>query len=244
MSLLNPDSTPQFNTAEMPGQPTTDRCKGCGQPITGSYYRVGSYLACPSCAERLKREGPQDSHAAFVRGLLFGIGGAIIGCILYAGFVIVTDITIGYLALAVGFIIAKAIMLGSKGVGGRRYQIAAVLLTYAAVSMAAIPIALHAYSKADKSVSDGQRTLPTKQDSGAAPQTQEQPGPRMSIGAAIGYLALLGLASPFLELQSPGFGIIGLIILFVGIRIAWRLTAGTSQLEIHGPYEASKSASA
>jgi hypothetical protein len=45
------------------------------------------------------------------------------------------------------------------------------------------------------------------------------------------------LASPFLELtSSPGGGAIGLIILFVGLNIAWRLTAGTMKLKIEGPY--------
>ena len=237
----------------MPGQPAGDRCKGCGQPITGTYYRVRSNLACPSCAERLKREGTQDNHAAFVRGLLFGIGGAIIGLILYATFTIVTGFYLGYIALAVGFIVAKAIMLGSKGVGGRRYQIAAVLLTYAAVSMAAIPIAIHAssqdiaihpLSQDDGSVAQSQKTLPTSQSQDASPKQAEQQAPKMSLGAAIGYLALVGLASPFLELQDPVHGIIGLVILFVGIRIAWKIAEGTSQLEIYGPYETSKSASA
>ena len=34
-------------------------------------------------------------------------------------------------------------MKGSNGQGGRRYQITAALLTYAAVSMAAIPVWIH-----------------------------------------------------------------------------------------------------
>jgi hypothetical protein len=49
-------------------------------------------------------------------------------------------------------------------------------------------------------------------------------------------MALLGLASPFLELQNPVNGILGLVTLFVGIRIAWQLTAGP-KLEILGPFE-------
>lgn len=100
-------------------------------------------MACASCAERLQRELPQDSHTAFVRGLIFGIGAAIIGLVFYAGFTIVTGLYIGYVSLAVGWLIGKAMMLGSKGKGGRRYQISAVALTYAAVSLAAIPIAIH-----------------------------------------------------------------------------------------------------
>jgi hypothetical protein len=52
---------------------------------------------------------------------------------------------------------------------------------------------------------------------------------------ALGVLALIGLASPFLALSNPMQGIIGLIILFVGIRIAWRMTAAR-QVNILGPF--------
>jgi len=47
---------------------------------------------------------------------------------------------IGYVSLASANIVGKAIKMGSGGMGGRRYQIAAALLTYSAVSIAAIPI--------------------------------------------------------------------------------------------------------
>jgi len=57
---------------------------------------------------------------------------------------------------------------------------------------------------------------------------------KMSPVKAVGVLALLGLASPFLELSDPAHGIIGLIILFVGIRIAWKITAGRP-VNILGP---------
>jgi len=60
--------------------------------------------------------------------------------VVYAGFVILTEITIGYMAPAVGFMVARAMMMGSKGIGGRRYQITAVILTYAALSLALLPI--------------------------------------------------------------------------------------------------------
>ncbi len=63
--------------------------------------------------------------------------------ILYATFAIATGIIIGYISLAVGWMIGKAIMKGSGGVGGRRYQITAAALTYCAVSMAAVPIGIH-----------------------------------------------------------------------------------------------------
>jgi hypothetical protein len=139
--------------------------------------------------------------------MLFGLGAAILGMILYAGFTIVTGFYIGYVSLAVGWLVGKAIMLGSRGVGGRRYQIAAAILTYAAVSIAAIPITLsHQAALLHRSGVE---------------------------------LLLLGLASPFLELQDPIYGIIGLVILIVGIRFAWKFTAGSAHATIDGPYNVS-----
>jgi hypothetical protein len=55
-------------------------------------------------------------------------------------------------------------------------------------------------------------------------------------------LVLIGLASPFLELQDPLHGMIGLVILFVGIRIAWQLAQGTS-IQILGPFKSPTPAS-
>jgi len=129
------DPTPQFGTAEYKSSPGVDTCKSCNQTLTGQYYRINGALACERCTEQLKTQLPKDSHAAFVRGLVFGIGGAILGLILYSAFGIITGIVIGYVSLAVGFIVGKTIKFGSGGIGGRRYQIVAALLTYAAVSM-------------------------------------------------------------------------------------------------------------
>ena len=36
-------------------------------------------MACAACAEQVRLKIPQDNHAAFTRGLLFGVGGAIGG---------------------------------------------------------------------------------------------------------------------------------------------------------------------
>lgn len=51
------------------------------------------------------------------------------------------------------------------------------------------------------------------------------------------------LASSFLELQDPFHGIIGLVILMVGIRIAWKITVGSQNADIQGPYNISAAAS-
>jgi len=98
-------------------------------------------------------------------------------------------------------------MKGSEGFGGRRYQIVAVLLTYAAISMAFIVVVISNVH-------------------GSIDYAKEAPN-----------LILLGLASPFLELQaSTGNGLIGLVILFIGLQIAWRIAAGGPHVTVEGPY--------
>lgn len=241
-----PKAMPQFTTAEY-SRPSGDQCAACQQPLTAQYYRVNGKMACPACTQRLQRTLPQDSHAAYVRGILFGIVAAIIGMICYAGFTIITGFYIGYVALAVGWLVAKAIMLGSKGIGGRRYQILAVILTYAAVSLAAVPIVISAYSKAKDRISTVQKQKTSAaEDQAAVPeQAPDTPKPaQISRTAALGQFILIGLASPFLKLQDPGHGVIGLIILFVGIRIAWKMTQNSRRADIQGPYDNSAAASA
>ena len=243
------DGTPQFSTAEYPGAAGTNLCKSCNQAISGNYYRVNGVMACPACAARVKSQIPRDSHAAFTRGLLFGIGGAILGLVLYAAFGIITGWMIGYVSLAVGYIVGKAIRLGSGGIGGRRYQIAALALTYGAVSLAAIPIWVAQVSKARKAArTELSQPLqsPSEQPSANAPPAPQQKPASASrppnVGRAIVTLVFIGLASPFLELRDPVHGMLGLVILFVGIRIAWQIARGTS-IQILGPFKSPKPAS-
>jgi len=239
-------STPQFGTAEYASPSGTDRCKSCQKELTGSYYRINGLLACENCTHKLQAQTPKDTHAAYVRGILFGIAGAIAGLILYSAFGIITGIEIGYVALAVGWLVGTAIKKGSSGIGGRRYQIAAVALTYAAVSMSAVPIGISYMIKQKKSAASAvshspagsSTTAPNSQSSSSAESATAQPTKaKMSFAAAIGALLFAGLASPFLELQGGFSGLIGLVIIFVGMRIAWKMT-GAPKLEILGPFQA------
>lgn len=240
-----PDSAnpPQFDTAEYVGTPGENRCRFCKQPIADRYYRVGLEMACGSCAEMARRHQPKDSHAAFVRAVVLGIGAAIVGMTLYAGIVILLHgITVGYFSLAVGYIVGKGMMMGSKGLGGRKYQIVAVLLTYAAVSTAAIPIWYYQLSRehhpktTQEQLQDEQHQF--EQESGQQSAPVEKPRP--SVGAVIVTLLGLGLASPFLEVAaSPGWGLVGLVILFVGLQIAWKMTQGRPALGVEGPFDVS-----
>jgi hypothetical protein len=243
---------PQFSTAEYSHIPGTERCRICGNLISGEYYRVNAQMACAQCAGQAREGQPSDSHAAFARGLLLGAGAALLGLILYSTVVIVTGWSIGYLALAVGWLVGKGMLKGSNGMGGRRYQITAVLLTYAAISLSAVPIGIALWMKdgskparqtqsqqntastSDPALSNPEVTA-TNDDADATAQTTSKPTEKPSAGHAFLMLALFGIASPFLELADPIHGLIGLVILFVGLSIAFRLTA-SKPLDVDGPY--------
>src|SRR5580700_11755697 len=135
---------PQFGTAEYTSQPAGDHCSVCQQPMAGTYYRVHTSRVCPSCAQNMSSAIAVDNHSAYVRALAYGIGAAAAGLIGYALIAILLQgWVISYMSIGVGWMVGTAMMKGSNGVGGRRYQIAAILLTYAAVSMAAVPIGIH-----------------------------------------------------------------------------------------------------
>jgi hypothetical protein len=201
---------PQFATAEYAHIPGTERCRICNNLVSGEYYRVNNQMACAKCALEARAGQPTDSHSAFARGLLLGIGGAVLGLILYSTVVIATGWSIGYLGLAVGWLVGKAMIKGSNGVGGRRYQVAAVVLTYLAISGSSVPIIIASILK--------------------SPQAGN-----INWGRAVPVLVKWGIASPFLKLQHGFSGIIGLVILFVGLSIASRLTAA-KPLAVDGPY--------
>jgi hypothetical protein len=242
-SFSNP--TPQFGTAEYATKPGGDRCQICQQPLSGTYYRVNAAVACPGCAERMRSGIATDKHAAYVRALTYGIGAAVAGLIGYALIAILLQgWVISYMSIGVGWLVGTAMMKGSNGVGGRRYQVAAALLTYAAVSMAAIPIWIHFADERkhqrhtqQQKLEDEQRQL--EQESGRRP-AEERPAPRppVSLGTWLGRVALIGLASPFIQLRgSPGWGAMGLLILFFGMRIAWRIAEG-KPFGVYGPFAA------
>jgi len=208
--MENPNpGVPQFATAEYAAGDAKLTCAACRRPISGTYFQINGVPACGECTAKLQAQIPKDSHAAFVRAVVFGIGGALVGFALYVTFALATSLVIGFMSLAVGFIVGKAMHIGSHGVGGRRYQVVAVVLTYLAVSMSAVPIIIHQVHQHGHTVRTG----------------------------AIGRLAWFGIASPILELQDPGHGLIGLVILFVGLRFAWKFTAGRT-VRVTGPHTA------
>jgi len=137
--------------------------------------------------------------ALFRRAVIFGIVAALAAAVVDALFIGYTAITTGYLALLVGWMVGKGITLGSRGRGGRRYQVTAVVLTYLALAAAQdtvwwwfarqkghIPLDLQTFA----------------------------------------WLVRLGLAYPFMKARNTAiFGVIAFIIMLISLRMAWRMTS-------------------
>ena len=247
---------PQFGKAEYASRPAAGACALCNHALGSTYYKINGTIACDGCAFRARAEAP-SSNATFIRSLIFGFGGAILGLIVYATFTIVTSIEIGFMSLLVGFLVGKAMKMGSNGAGGQRYQIAAVILTYAAVSLAAIPIGIAQFAHAAKSsrahqstsqaapatpgAADPDASAPVVADDQASTEVAAQSVPvkraAPSLLPVLGTLVGIALISPFLAFKyNAAEGLIGLVILFVGMKFAWRMTAGTEQGVVEGPF--------
>jgi hypothetical protein len=236
-------STLSFDRARYAGDsPSPDACAFCHRGIEAEYFRVNGHLACSTCAQQAEHLVPPDSHKAFSRALLFGIGAAIVGCAGYALFEILTGIIIGWIALVVGLFVGRAMKTGSRGLGGRRYQITAALLTYAAVAVAFIPVALHERSAGQTphttAVQQAEAAHPYPGDSGAAATPPVHKATSFG-GFVAAVLALLGLGliSPLLMFSaSVPSALINLFIIFIGIQMAWKQMV-SPRAQVEGPFD-------
>lgn len=135
-----------------PAASRKDLCEKCGQPLEHWYFRVNGAMHCLPCAKSERNMGPRDSEAAYTRAVLFGGAIAVGVFFLYVVLGITTTWVYQYSAIVLGLVIAKMMMVGSKGIGGRRYQWTAVILTYATVSVAAVPIAIDHQSRINAAI--------------------------------------------------------------------------------------------
>jgi hypothetical protein len=193
----------QFDTVEgmTPGRAA---CTVCATPLVREYHQVNGHAVCETCRSAADAQLTHDGRTSqFLTALFYGIGAAIVGALLYWGFVKVTNIELGLMAIAVGWLVGKAVMNGSKHRGGRRYQMLAVTLTYLSITMSYAALMFGA--------------LPTS-------LTEKSSATALSMGAALyalGSVVLLVLASPFLA----GFSnVIGWLIIAIGLYEAWKHT--------------------
>jgi hypothetical protein len=228
--------TLQFRKAEIAAEAGGRACAICRQPVEGEYYQINGSSACAACAQqRLAVQQHRGGWPEFGRAALFGLGGAIAGALLFVLVSYATHMTFGLLAIVVGVMVGKAVLLGSRGCRGKRYQVLAVLLTYGAITTSYIPEMISEvtqYRAKQKKVSAASAAAP-------APFTGQKLGV-IGIALAVVFLIAIALAAPFLMLAS-GAGFFNLIIIGIGLFQAWKLTKPDRAL-VMGPYPSSKAA--
>jgi len=212
-----------FERAEFEGQaPSALSCAFCNKPITGQYWQISTRTACEQCRDSIARQlGLSQSSSSFLRASGYGVAAGLAGCIVWIAIEKLFHIQIGFVAIGVGYLVGKAVRKGSGGLGGKRYQVLAIALTYAAIALASLPDLLEAvaHSKASDSAANSAAAGPP------------------SLGGFIWACALLigiALASPFLQGTE---NIMGLFIIGIGLYEAWKYTRPAT-VQVLGPYSA------
>jgi hypothetical protein len=214
-----------------PGQGSTAQpCANCSGSLGAQYWNWQGNAVCEKCKALLERTVlASQSKKAFGRAALLG-GAAAFGLgIAYAIFVAVSGMQLALLTIGIAFVIATILRRCSNGVGGRRYQLLAVALTYLASAMGYAPAVVSGLSQRDQSAEtaqadDSQQTAERETHSSASAGA-------LLMGVAV--ILAVTLAAPFLAaMDAP----IGLLIVIFGLWEAWRLTKGVPA-SLDGPYQ-------
>lgn len=228
-------------------------CAVCGRSVGASYYTANDKPICASCRDAVTSAAatPRSAGPLLLAGL-FGLGAAVAGAAIYYAVIAIANLEIGIVAILIGYMVGWAVRKGAGGRGGRRFQILAVALTYWAVGLAYAPLAFKQLVGGDTKKSSAS-ALTT--DSAAGPTIGERLGDSVkssdsrakTVSAdddvsgsealkAIGALVVLVFALPVLSVfGSLPFGLISALIIFIGMRQAWQMTAAP-HLEISGPF--------
>lgn len=234
-------------------------CGLCKRTIHTEYWQAHGKILCAACRKTVERTSASaNGGAAFGKAFLYG-GGAALACGTgYAIFVAVSNFQFALVTIGIGWAVGTAIQKVTKGFGGRKYQILAVALTYFATTMSYFPGIVeglrdmgHEHPQSGSSApgatsapspapaDEPAATTPDKAPDGAVSPARSG---GMSVGFAIFLLVSLSLglmlAAPFLALSGASgvSGLLGLLIIFFGLRMAWRISKGV-ETSITGPHQ-------
>jgi hypothetical protein len=178
---------------------------------------------------------------------VYGLGAGIVGAIIYYAVIAITNFEIGIVAILIGYMVGYAVHKGAGSRGALRFQMLAVALTYSSIALAYAPLVFNqpidaaqdaraatASSKRDTTVAT--ETAPAAT---AATETVQDPNEKLSGRRALVSLVFLAAfiaALPVLSvIGSLPSGLISAVIIFIGMKQAWRMT-GAPSLQILGPY--------
>jgi hypothetical protein len=238
-------------------------CGVCKGPLAPEYWRWQGLIFCSACRPKVRDTiAESQSRGAFAKAALQGTGVAIACGIGYAVFVGVTKMQLALVTIGIAYVVAHVVRKASGGLGGRRFQVLAVALTYFASTMGYAPgifkgvqevrakrdaVTVQATGSGDSPAHETAQAGNASSAQGAAAPASDAPAhahaaaPRGGLGSVIIALAFLFgllLAAPFLEITSAP---IGVFIVLIGLWQAWKLTRGVP-IAIEGPYRVAPTA--
>ncbi len=247
----------QFNQADTAGTTSPGpTCALCHRPITTYYFETGGKTVCSTCRNHVLAQTVSGVAASsFVRAVLFGFVGALIGAAIYYAVLAATGYEIGLIAIVVGFIVGYAVRAGAGGRGGRRYQVLALVLTYLAIGGTYVPLAMREVGRRARATADSLAAKPPQPveaplangtDSATASaagaraavdSSRAAPPSFLGVAVALGALVLLAAAMPVLAVV---FGLpqslISALIIGFALTQAWRMNRGV-KVAFTGPFK-------
>ena len=223
----------QFERAEFSGGANKSTCANCKGPASPEYHELAGKIFCTACRQRI--EASLDNMRAsenFPRSFLWGLGAAVLGALIFYAISALTGYQIGLIAVVVGWLVGKAVRKGSGSLGGRKYQIMAVLLTYASIASTSVP-AITKYLEEQGAKAEKSAAVTPVQTSDA------QPVRVVHVGYVrfYAYVFALSLALPFLNITRD---ILGFVIIAIGLWEAWKFTRAAT-IQFKGPFSVSAS---
>ena len=145
----------QFDRAELPTSGGL-ACRACKTPIGGDYFTANGVVICPRCKAAIERDRRSVfTPARFLKASVFGTGAAIAGAVLWSVVRTVWRYEGALVAIAVGFLIGRAVRAGSDNRGGWPFQVVALILTYVCIALSLLPEIQRALSTHDATVDSG-----------------------------------------------------------------------------------------
>ncbi len=144
MSPDTGDPNLQFEKADFdtPRVPVLS-CAACGKTIDEFYFEINGKTFCMECKRKIEAQFKGGSQVKrFLKAFFAGSLAALLGFGIYYGIEKATGYEFGLVAILVGFMVGAAVRWGSNGLGGWPYQLLAMFLTYNAIVLTYIPMAV------------------------------------------------------------------------------------------------------
>lgn len=130
----------KFDTADFGTKREEIHCAQCQARLTQNYFVANTVTLCGPCSESIRKTlAGKPDFVAYARGIALGIGAGFVGSLIYYLVLKITSYEIGLIAILVGYLVGKAVMIGSGNRGGLVFRIVAVVLTYVAIVSTYVP---------------------------------------------------------------------------------------------------------